>query len=128
MTNPIDSIDSNYSLAKKQMEGVVLRQKALMTNIANSQSPNYKRVDLDKTFEKQLISCLEQNDRVGFEATKPSLKTDLSGSCNTKGNNVEIDRELLYMNENNLRHQYLLRVEEDIIKKARSAITGNPIS
>ena len=125
MTSISESLGANYNLAKKQMDAVVLRQKALSANIANSQTPHYKRQDVDVDFENHLASLLEQGAVGEFEDASPVLKTDLSGSTNALGNNVELDRELLRMNENNLRHQFLLKVADDTLKTTRSAITGN---
>lgn len=118
------SLGPNYTLAKKQMEAVVLRQRALSANIANSETPHYKRQDVDTGFESHLASLLEQGAIEEFESAQPTLKTDLSGSMNASGNNVQLDRELLRMNENNVRHQFLLKIAEDSIKTIRSAITG----
>lgn len=126
MTGISESLGANYVLAKKQMDVVNLRQKALSANIANSQTPHYKRQDVDKNFESHLASLLEQGAVGEFEDAQAVLKTDLTGSINASGNNVELDRELLLMNENNLRHQFLLKVAEDTFKTTRSAITGNP--
>ncbi|MGX8717433.1 MAG: flagellar basal body rod protein FlgB [bacterium] len=126
MTGISESLGANYILAKKQMDVVNLRQKALSANIANSQTPHYKRQDVDKNFESHLASLLEQGAVGEFEDAQAVLKTDLTGSTNASGNNVELDRELLLMNENNLRHQFLLKVAEDTFKTTRSAITGNP--
>ena len=125
MTGILESLGANYNLAKKQMDAVILRQKALSANIANSQTPHYKRQDVDVDFENHLASLLEQGAVGEFEDATPALKTDLSGSTNALGNNVELDRELLRMNENNLRHQFLLKVADDTLKTTRSAITGN---
>ena len=125
MTGISESLGANYSLAKKQMDAVTLRQKALSANIANSQTPHYKRQDVDANFENHLAALLEQGAVGEFEDATPVLKTDLTGSMNASGNNVELDRELLRMNENNLRHQFLLKVADDALKITRSAITGN---
>jgi flagellar basal-body rod protein FlgB len=36
----------NYLAAKKTLDAVVLRQQAIANNIANLETPGYKRVDL----------------------------------------------------------------------------------
>lgn len=127
MTSISGSLGANYILAKKQMDAVNLRQKALSANIANAQTPHYKRKDVDRNFESHLADLLKQGAVGEFEDAKPTLKTDLKGSTNVSDNNVELDHELLLMNENNLRHQFLLKVAEDSLKTTRSAITGNAL-
>jgi flagellar basal-body rod protein FlgB len=126
MTSITESLGDNYTLAKKQLEAVALRQRALLSNLANSQTPHYKRQDVDKNFENQLAVYLEQNDVESFTKAQPIVRTDADGSCNALGNNVEIDRELLQMNENMVRQQFLLKVAEDTFRNLRGAITGNP--
>ena len=76
MTGISESLGANYNLAKKQMDAVVLRQKALSANIANSQTPHYKRQDVDVDFENHLASLLEQGAVGEFEDASPALKTE----------------------------------------------------
>ena len=121
------ALGNNYILAKKQLDVVALRQRVLSANIANSQTPNYKRCEVDKNFESHLADLLQQGATEEFKAAKPVVKKISMGSRNATGNNVELDRELLLMNENNVRHQYLLKVAEDALKTTRNAITGNPL-
>lgn len=119
------SSNVNYQLAKKQLDSVALRQKALSANIANSQTPHYKRQDVDVNFETHLASLIEQGAIDEFEKATPQIKIDSQRSANTHGNNVELDRELLYMQENNIRYQFLLKVTDEILKTTKNAITGN---
>ena len=37
----------NYQASKKLMDMTVLRQEAIAANLANAQTPGYKRVDVD---------------------------------------------------------------------------------
>ena len=106
-------------LAKKQMDAVVLRQKALSSNLANAQVPHYKRIDVDPSFDQQLTQCLAEGDLKGFQELRPATYTDEKSSCQANGNNVEIDRELLQLNENAVKHQFLLKVAEENVAGSR---------
>ena len=44
----------NYLAAKKTLDAVALRQEAINNNLANLETPGYKRVDLAPNFEQQL--------------------------------------------------------------------------
>ena len=125
MTIITHALGENYMLAKKQMDAVVLRQKALSSNLANAQVPHYKRIDVDPSFDQQLTQCLAKGDLKGFQELRPATYTDEKSSCQANGNNVEIDRELLQLNENAVKHQFLLKVAEENVRMIRSSITGN---
>ena len=125
MTIITHALGENYMLAKKQMDAVVLRQKALSSNLANAQVPHYKRIDVDPSFDQQLTQCLAEGDLKGFQELRPATYTEEKSSCQANGNNVEIDRELLQLNENAVKHQFLLKVAEENVRMIRSAITGN---
>lgn len=125
MTIITHALGENYMLAKKQMDAVVLRQKALSSNLANAQVPHYKRIDVDPSFDQQLTQCLAEGDLKGFQELRPATYTDEKSSCQANGNNVEIDRELLQLNENAVKHQFLLKVAEENVRMIRSSITGN---
>lgn len=122
----LEVFSSNYLLAKKQLDAVILRQKGLVSNLANAETPNYKRVDLQSSFEDQLAACVEKKDFQALSQLEPQLSIDSSiSNVGSNGNNVEIDRELLKMNENSLRHEFLLKIADDSIKRIRSAIIGS---
>jgi flagellar basal-body rod protein FlgB len=88
------------------------RQQAIAGNIANAETPGYKRLDLDRTqmasFQRQLRAASAKGDfsAVGQNANgdaAPKLSIDPTArSQRQDGNNVEIDQELLAMSRNTL--------------------------
>ena len=50
--------DSNYVAAKKMLDVNVLRHEAIASNIANVETPNYKRLDVAPSFESQLSQAV----------------------------------------------------------------------
>lgn len=122
----LESFSENYYLAKKQLDGVMLKQKALVSNLANLETPYYKRIDLDPTFDAQLVQAIQQNNIQSLDNIQPQLMEDKTASKTREdGNNVEMDKELLRMNENVLRHKLILRTLDDSLKHVKNAITGN---
>ena len=51
---------NNYVLSKKMLDASHIRHEALSNNIANVETPNYKRRDLPATFEKELNEAVER--------------------------------------------------------------------
>ena len=124
--NMLESYNSNYYLAKKQLDGVILKQKALTSNLANVETPNYKRIDLDPNFDIQLSQAIQQNNIQNLDYIQPELVEDKAASnIRSDGNNVELDKEFLRMNENVLRHKLILKTLGDSLTQVKSAITGN---
>ena len=59
---------NNYVLSKKMLDASHIRHEALSNNIANVETPNYKRRDLPATFEKEeLNEAVERGDKVRLE-------------------------------------------------------------
>ncbi len=125
MIDPIFQSD-NYQLARKLLDGAVLRQEAIASNIANAETPGYRRLDVSGDFASELRARLGQAGSVrSFSGIEPKLVEDLNArSVRPDGNSVEIERELLEMNRNTVEHDFLADVVSRNIKQLRMAITG----
>jgi len=125
MIDPIFQSD-NYQLARKLLDGAVLRQEAIASNIANAETPGYRRLDVSGDFASELRARLGQAGAVGsFADLQPKLVEDLNArSVRPDGNSVEIERELLEMNRNTVEYDFLADVVSRNIKQLRMAITG----
>jgi flagellar basal-body rod protein FlgB len=125
MIDPIFQSD-NYQLARKLLDGAVLRQEAIASNIANAETPGYRRLDVSGDFASELRARLGQPGAVGsFADIQPKLVEDLNArSVRPDGNSVEIERELLEMNRNTVEYDFLADVVSRNIKQLRMAITG----
>lgn len=84
------------------------RNKAISENIANIDTPGYKRQDV--SFEEQMSKALKKNrtDVTELERVQPRQYTVNSGlSYRLDGNNVDIDTEMVSLAENQLRYNTL---------------------
>lgn len=127
MIDPIFQTD-NYQLARKLLDGAVLRHEALATNIANAETPGFRRVDLAPDFATQLKAQMVAGEFSRNAATiQPALQEDSRArSVRPDGNSVEIERELLMMNRNAVEHEFLSNIVTSNLKQLRMAITGRP--
>lgn len=125
MIDPIFKSD-NYHLARKLMDAAVLRQEAIAANIANVETPGYRRVDVAPEFLRQLKASLaagELGDRAS--TLQPRLAEDTAArNVKPDGNTVEIERELLALNQNAVEHEFLSEIVTRNIKQLKLAITG----
>lgn len=102
-----------------------LKAKSPLFQLGKCTSPPLQTYRCRSIIDQQLTQCLAEGDLKGFQELRPATYTDEKSSCQANGNNVEIDRELLQLNENAVKHQFLLKVAEENVRMIRSAITGN---
>jgi len=122
MVDPIFSSDT-YQLAGKLLDASALRQNAIASNIANAETPGYRRVDLAPDFAAQLRASSENGTLA--DAPKPTLTEDPNArSIQPDGNNVEIEHELLAMNQSSVEYEYLADIITSNIKQLKMAISG----
>jgi len=126
--DPVFQTD-NYQLARKLLDASVLRQEALATNIANAETPGFRRLDLAPDFAAQLKSRLAAGPFAAQAATiRPVLAEDPTArSVRPDGNTVELERELLAMNRNAVEYDYLAEVVSRNLKQLKIAITGRVV-
>ena len=104
----IDSLTDNL---EQYMNVVSLRQKLVVSNIANADTPGYKTQDLD--FQSSLQEALGGGSPQPNEVTSLPTKSD--------GNNVDLDREARMLAENAMRFSVasnLMKVHLNAIKEA----------
>lgn len=117
---------SNYQLARKLLDVAALRQDAIATNVANAETPGFRRLDIAPDFATQLRSRMESGDFAQSASTLvPHLAEDQAArSIRPDGNTVEIEHELLAMNRNAVEHQFLSDIVSSNLKRLKMAITG----
>ena len=128
MLDPIFQTD-NYQLARKLLDAAALRQEAIATNVANAETPGYRRLEVGSDFATQLKSRLAAGDFSRTADTiQPHLVEDTTArSVRPDGNTVELEKELLQMSKNIIEHQYLSEIVSTNLKQLRLAITGRSV-
>jgi flagellar basal-body rod protein FlgB len=117
--------DSNYLAAKRMLDVTVLRQDAIASNLANIETPNYKRLDVSTSFEAQLKQAVASRDPEQIAAVQPQLTVDAQArSSRSDGNTVQLETELLKMNQNMVEHSLETQLVTNSLMKMRLAITG----
>ena len=115
----------NYLAAKKTLDVVALRQDAIASNIANLETPGYKRVDVVPAFQAELERAIASGDSQQIASLKPTLAPDPNAVPNGRdGNSVSLEKELLAMNQNTLTNALETQLVSGMLAKLRLAITG----
>jgi flagellar basal-body rod protein FlgB len=117
--------DSNYVAAKKMLDVNVLRHEAIASNIANVETPNYKRLDVSPSFESQLSKAVASRDSTQITGLQPELTVDTqSNSGRGDGNTVQLETEMLKLNQNMVEHSLETQLVSSQLSRMRLAITG----
>lgn len=110
------SIGSTPSIQnlERALDGAALRQKLITNNIANVDTPGYKRSDV--SFEEQLKRSMSSVNSMPLSRTNPAHQSgsgrdasssftivqDSSSTYRNDGNNVDIEREMVESTRNNI--------------------------
>lgn len=116
---------AGYLAAKKALDAVVLRHEAIAGNIANLETPGYKRVDLAPNFQTQLEQACRSGDTNQISSLKPSLAPDANAVPQGRdGNTVSLEHEMIELNRNTLAHTLETQLITGNLLRLRLAITG----
>ncbi|MFC1652520.1 flagellar basal body rod protein FlgB [Planctomycetota bacterium] len=85
-----------------------LRQQAIASNVANLETPGYRRSDI--RFEQLLARALESPSGVDLDAIEPELHQPHQTAVKHNGNDVSLEEEIGAMVKNSLRHKTYMRL------------------
>lgn len=115
----------NYVAAKKLMDATALRHEAIAGNLANVETPQYKRVDIAPTFRDELVQAMGAGATQEIAKMEPRLMVDATAVAQGRdGNTVQIEDELLAMSQNTLEHTVESQMITGSMVRLRLAISG----
>ncbi|MCS7049162.1 MAG: flagellar basal body rod protein FlgB [Verrucomicrobiae bacterium] len=109
---------TNYLAAKKLLDATVLRHEALAANLANVETPHYRRVDIAPSFAQHLQQAIAAKSPQAIAALEPKLSVDANAAP------VSLETELLHLQQNTLTHGLAAQLVSSRLLKLRLAITG----
>ena len=116
---------ANYVATKKMLDVTALRHEAIASNLANLETPGYKRIDLAPTFNEQLTQAVAAGDSDGLRQLQPVLSVDTGAVASTRdGNTVQLENEMLQLSQNTLANTVETQLVSAALLKLRLAITG----
>src|SRR5215212_6655486 len=96
-----------------------MRQSVLANNLANAETPGFRRMDVD--FHDALAQAMESGEGAAIEATSFSAQADQQ-TMRADGNGVDIDTESAAMAKNGLEYEALVSVAKARIQIFQSAL------
>lgn len=115
----------NYQAAKKMLDAVALRHEAIANNLANLETPGYKRIDLSPSFQMELQRATAARDPQQIASLKPTLALDPTAVANSRdGNTVKLESELMQLHQNTVAHTLETQLITGTLTRLKLAITG----
>lgn len=127
-----------FDRLQQAIKAAELRQGVISNNVANVDTPFFKRSEL--VFEDYLEKAMEQPQGNGLPVKRTHAKhmipgqvsrsaemqvvTDQSTAMNNNVNNVDVDREMSLLAKNQLRYNLLISQMNHDVKMMRTAIEG----
>jgi flagellar basal-body rod protein FlgB len=114
---------------KVSMDAGAIRHKFLANNIANAETPGFKRSDVK--FESYLAEALGRATRTNISEQerrlevakmaelKPSVYLDLESPARQDGNNVTMDKEMAIMSDNAIHYS----IYSELIKRMYNGLS-----
>jgi flagellar basal-body rod protein FlgB len=104
----MSKIDRITDLLDVGIKAENLRQKTIANNIANLETPGYRRIDVK--FEELLAKSLKSSDDVDLSDLEPIIYRPKETPVNSNGNDVNLESEVGQMVKNTLRHTAYIRL------------------
>ena len=118
----LDSLFGNVNVIAKAMNGLGARQRVIGENVANVDTPKYKRMEV--AYEEQLRAALKAGEQPedlemratsgrhfsvgpmadGLDGVHATLNQVTDETFRVDGNNVDVDSEMAKLAETNLRY------------------------
>jgi flagellar basal-body rod protein FlgB len=117
-----------FSTAQGALDGISARHSAISDNIANVNTPGYKRKRVD--FEDALRRHVERRSNpcsgtlCSSEPFVPTMSRDTDTMGRADGNNVDIEREMVELSDNALRYEVLSQYVGGTFTGLKAAING----
>jgi flagellar basal-body rod protein FlgB len=112
--------DLTQLVLERAMSGAALRQTVLADNLANANTPGFKRSDVD--FQDTLAQALGGAHPLAAVDFAP--QQDTSTSQRADGNNVDVDVEMANLSQNSVGYQALVAVAHTRLAQLQSVIGG----
>jgi flagellar basal-body rod protein FlgB len=97
-----------------------LRQNAIASNIANIETPGYKRLDV--RFEELLAKVVDSSEESDPQDIEPEIYQPENTPIRSNGNDVNLEAEIGEMLKNSLRHAAYVRLLRKKLSQMETAM------
>ncbi|MGR3310859.1 MAG: flagellar basal body rod protein FlgB [Candidatus Brocadiales bacterium] len=118
-------IDKQFDLLEKLIDAGAIRHRTIANNIANVNTPGYKRLDVK--FEDELKAALSGNGIVDISSVRPKIviaKSTEKTALRNDGNNVNIEVEVSELIKNTMSYNIYVQLMSKKFAALKLAIGG----
>jgi flagellar basal-body rod protein FlgB len=112
---------STVDLLEAGMKAEGARQKTIASNIANIETPGYRRFDVN--FEQLLTEALKSSGRTAISDIEPELYQPQDTPVRDNGNDVNLEAEVGNLVKNSLRYTAYVRLMQKKFAQIEAAIS-----
>jgi flagellar basal-body rod protein FlgB len=113
--------DTTQLALQRAMEGSSLRQQVLSSNLANVNTPGYRRQDVD--FHTALAGALQASDpNAGVQRASIATSVDTTSVTRADGSSVDVDAESAKLSANGLEYEALASAAKTRLDILRAAM------
>jgi flagellar basal-body rod protein FlgB len=109
-----------FDLIEAGIRAESIRQQAIANNIANLETPGYRRMDV--RFEQLLEKALDSTGKVDLSEIEPEFYRPMRSPVKSNGNDVNLEAEVGEMVKNSIRYKALVRLLSKKLKQIELAI------
>ncbi len=121
---------NQINLFNKALDASWQKNEAISNNIANVNTPNYKRetVEFEEVLKRAMgtsmpVSRTHENHMPMTTDVSPSIVKDKNTSFRRDGNNVNIDTEMAELAENQIKYETITKQLNSNLKRLRLAMS-----
>lgn len=116
----MDKTDNIINYLNAGIKAENLRQTAIASNVANMQTPGYRRVDVD--FKDMLAEAIDKDGRIELDKLELGTYHPNNTPVKDDGNDVSLDYEVGQMVKNTLKHRTYTRILSKIYQQIEAAV------
>ena len=134
----MSSFEKSIDLAHRYLDVLSLRQSVIADNIANVDTPNFKRsrISFEAELERAMLnertsnlSLIKNNDKhfdgfkeLSYLDVKPRKMLDYLSTINNNGNNIDIDSEIKSLVQNQMIYSLFTNIQAHNFKSVNIVI------
>ena len=112
--------DNIIALIEAGIRAEGFRQKAIANNVANLETPGYRRIDVK--FEELLAKSIDSSGAIDLSKLEPQVYQPKQTPVKSNGNDVSLETEVGQMIKNTLRHKAYVRMLNKKYKQIELAL------
>ncbi len=114
--------DNNIEILSKLLDLTSVKNKAIANNIANVNTPGYRKLEV--TFQEELREAVKSKNIDKINNVEEEIAFSKNAIIRKNGSNVDMDKELVEFFKSSDKHSICLEILSKKFKSIISAIQG----